>query len=133
MSRQTVELPDARAQLTPDGSGIQGWQCVRCAHRVALPAPWCPRCRSEMTPCDLGASGVVWSSTVLRVPLPGRRPPMSLAYVNLDSGPRVLAHIANSDDRPIAVGAAVTLAGLSEAGDILFGADEGDRERAGAQ
>ncbi len=62
---------------------------------------------------------------MVRVAVPGRTPPYGLAYVDLDDGPRILAHVADSrsaDDDPIvrvAPGARVQLAGATELGDVL--------------
>ena len=44
----------------------------------------------------------------MRLPVPGRTPPYALAYVDIDDGPRVLAHIVGATDRP-PVGTRVTL------------------------
>jgi uncharacterized OB-fold protein len=65
-----------------------------------------------------GPEGQVWSSTVLRVPLPGRRPPYGLVYVDLDDGPRVLGH-SRAEATP-AVGERVTLQTVSDLGDLVF-------------
>jgi uncharacterized OB-fold protein len=50
---------------------------------------------------------------VVRIPVPGRTPPYALAYVDLDDGPRVLAHA----DDPVDIGARVRLA-ASRDGDV---------------
>jgi uncharacterized OB-fold protein len=54
---------------------------------------------------------------VFRVPLPGRDPPYVLAYVDLDDGPRVLAHVPGPAER-VPVGSRVRVAGRSELGDL---------------
>lgn len=64
-----------------------------------------------MEPARFGPGGVVWASTVVRITVGDREPPYGLAYVNLDDGPRVLAHIAGTE--PVAVGTRVL---VSEAG-----------------
>jgi uncharacterized OB-fold protein len=61
---------------------------------------------------------VVWSSTVLRVPLPGRTPPYGLAYVDLDDGPRVLGHYTADPMARLPVGTVVELTTPTELGDI---------------
>jgi uncharacterized OB-fold protein len=53
------------------------------------------------------------------VPLPGRIPPYALAYVDLDDGPRVLAHL-DGEPRRLPAGARVGLSGLSVDGDLVF-------------
>jgi uncharacterized OB-fold protein len=50
---------------------------------------------------------------VVRVPVPGRTPPYALAYVDLDDGPRVLAHA----DDAVPIGARVRLAESAQ-GDV---------------
>lgn len=52
----------------------------------------------------------MWSATVVRIPVAGRTPPYALAYVDLDDGPRVLAHVvAGNGDTAPSVGARVRL------------------------
>jgi uncharacterized OB-fold protein len=50
----------------------------------------------------------------VRVPVPGRTPPYGLAYVDLDDGPRILAHAPGTPD----VGARVRLAPKTPDGDL---------------
>jgi uncharacterized OB-fold protein len=67
---------------------------------------------------------VVWSATVLRVPLPGREPPIALAYVDLDGGPRILGHIRTHSEHRLTAGTKVHGVGLSSDGDLTFEAQE---------
>jgi uncharacterized OB-fold protein len=67
---------------------------------------------------------VVWSATVLRVPLPGREPPIALAYVDLDGGPRVLGHIRTRCEHRLTAGTKVRGVGLSSDGDLTFEVQE---------
>lgn len=84
---------------------------------LTLP-PRCPHClQPHVAEATFGSQGTVWSSTVVRVPVPGRTPPYTLAYVDIDDGPRVLAHVAGQRDR-VAVGARVELAPSTEFGDL---------------
>ena len=55
----------------------------------------------------------------MRIPVPGRTPPYTLAYVDIDDGPRVLAHLPAATDR-VAIGTTVTLSGPSESGDLTM-------------
>lgn len=57
----------------------------------------------------------MWSSTVVRIAVGGRRPPYGLAFVDLDDGPRVLVHLQHPEAVP--PGAVVTLDGTTELGD----------------
>lgn len=114
--------PDPRPQLSTDSEipQVAGWVCTQCGHALALPAPWCPICRGKLADAVWGPTGRVWSSTVLRVPLPGRTPPMILAYVDLDGGPRVLGHVASKRVERLHAGVRVALVGASPEGDLLF-------------
>jgi uncharacterized OB-fold protein len=60
----------------------------------------------------------VWSATVVRVPVPGRTPPYVLAYVDLDEGPRVLAHVAGTDATAPPIGSTVHVCGVGADGDL---------------
>lgn len=73
-----------------------------------------------MEPEEFALHGLVWSATVLRVPLPGREPPIALAYVDLDDGPRVLGHISTDGEERLTAGTRVTGAGVSPDGDLSF-------------
>ncbi|WP_124396123.1 OB-fold domain-containing protein [Rhodococcus wratislaviensis] len=98
---------------------LAGWRCSDCRHPLALPAPWCPLCRGRLEEEEFGPQGSVWSSTVLRVPLPGRTPPQALVYVDLDDGPRVLGHLDQHADR-VSIGSRLTLGGTTREGDLRF-------------
>ena len=59
----------------------------------------------------------MWSSTVVRVPIPGRMPPAVMAYVDLDDGPRVLCHIGSGTER-LPIGSRVRVVGVTAHGDL---------------
>ncbi|MGV0739732.1 OB-fold domain-containing protein [Mycobacterium syngnathidarum] len=72
-----------------------------------------------MTEAVFGPTGTVWSSTVIRIPIPGRTPPYGIAYVNLDDGPRVTVHTAaDPADGPVPVGTRVRISGTNDTGDV---------------
>ncbi|CAB4874022.1 unannotated protein [freshwater metagenome] len=112
--------PDPRPQIEegPSGAQVSGSLCGACGYAVALERPRCPVCHADrLEPRRFGPGGTVWSSTVVRIPVAGRTPPYTLAYVNLDeNGPRILAHVIGSDAAP-AVGARVRLTGVGADGD----------------
>lgn len=113
-------FPDPRPRLETSSAGmyrLRGWRCTACGHALALAAPWCPECRGKLEPGEFGPAGTVWSSTVLRVALPGREPPSVLAYVDLDEGPRILAHVSERTAR-LHVGERVQLTAPSSLGDL---------------
>ena len=97
-----------------------GQRCSGCSFPIALEAPWCPKCRGTLVPTEFGPEGVVWASTVVRVALPGRTPPYSLTYVDLDEGPRVLGHLELSMLVRVSAGQRVRLVGESADGDLAF-------------
>lgn len=100
--------PRPRVTRTDADPRLLGQRCVGCGYRTAAPRPRCPECRSGLEDTSFGPGGVVWAATVVRIPVPGRTPPYTLAYVDLDGGPRVLAHVAGAAARPD-VGARVRL------------------------
>ncbi|KAA9160099.1 hypothetical protein FPZ12_018580 [Amycolatopsis acidicola] len=80
-----------------DGGAVLGARCTTCRYPVPQrQLPWCPVCYGELVPERFAATGSVWSSTVVAIPVGTRRPPFGLAYVDLDDGPRVLAHLADA-------------------------------------
>jgi uncharacterized protein len=106
--------PRPRTRRSPDGHWlVAGLRCCACGAVAAYCWPVCPRCRGPVEPADFGPDGTVWSSTVVRIPVPGRTPPYGLVYVDLDAGPRLLAHVAG----PAPIGARVRLVRPTAGGD----------------
>lgn len=99
---------------------LVGVRCRDCGHPVAFERSWCPVCRGEVVEEEFGPEGVVWSATTVRIPTPGRRPPYHLAYVDIDDGPRVLAHVQGVDAPPH-VGTRVRLVAPTGEGDLQVG------------
>jgi uncharacterized OB-fold protein len=100
---------------------VTGRRCTSCGEAAAYGWPRCPACRSAVEPAAFGPDGTVWSATVVHIPVPGRTPPYALAYVDLDGGPRVLAHVLpapGSGPAAPAIGSRVRLAGPSPDGDV---------------
>ena len=71
-----------------------------------------------MHDAKFGPGATVFSSTIVRIPIPGHEPPYALAYVDLDDGPRILPHITEHA-RVLAPGERVTLVGETPQGDPL--------------
>lgn len=113
------QVSDPRAMIRSTGRGVvvSGARCRACGYVMAFERLRCPRCTGPVADADFGPGGTVWASTVVRVPVPGRTPPYSLAYVDLDDGPRVLAHVAGVVEPP-PIGARVRLEELSQDGDL---------------
>lgn len=100
-----------------DGPRLLGGRCVRCAHPSATTAPRCPRCGGESTQARFGPDGVVWATTTIRVANGDRAAPYTLAYVDLDDGPRVLSHVLGAPDAALSVGERVGVGERVRVGD----------------
>ncbi|OLL75059.1 hypothetical protein Ae168Ps1_3460c [Pseudonocardia sp. Ae168_Ps1] len=57
----------------------------------------------------------------MRIPVPGRTPPFALAYVDLDDGPRILAHVPGPAAPP--VGGRARLVAPTGSGDLAVEPD----------
>jgi len=105
---------DPRPRLAPDGR-LFGGRCRACGYPAAAPVRRCPACREDaVEPAVFGPRGKVWSATTLHVGTLVRVAPYALAYVDLEDGPRILAH---ADAAP-PVGGAVVLDGTTADGDV---------------
>lgn len=96
---------------------MAGRSCPACGLHTVSATPRCPSCRGDLVESLFGPEGTVWSSTVVRVPIPGRTPPTVMAYVDLDDGPRVLCHVAAATDR-VPIGRRVRVVGTTASGDL---------------
>lgn len=120
MSQPSTTDPRPQISEGPDGSRrVTGRRCRSCSAVAAFAWPRCPECRGEVEPADFGPDGTVWSSTIVRIPVPGRTPPYALAYIDLDDGPRVLAHVDGAADTPAPIGSRVRLSRPSPEGDLV--------------
>lgn len=109
---------DPRPDATADG--LRGGRCAACGYPMLYRPPLCPSCGgSSVEQATFGPAGTVWSSTVLRVRVADRPPPVVLAYVDFDEGPRALVHVAGTGDEALPPGARVRLLGRDDRGDPL--------------
>lgn len=110
------QSPDPRPILEPgaDGWHLLGGRCQACGHANPTTAPRCPRCGAPTEATRFGPAGVVWSTTTIHIAHAERIDPYTLAYVDLDDGPRLLAHVTG---RQVAVGDRVRLWEHSHLGD----------------
>jgi uncharacterized protein len=118
MDAAAPAIVDPRPRVGADQAGaivVIGCRCEACRHPLAVEAPWCPVCRGPLGPAAFGPGGTVWAHTTVRVAVADREPPYTLAYVDLDDGPRILARV---DGQP-AVGGRVQVAGTTPEGDPL--------------
>lgn len=76
------------------GDKLIGARCGACGYPSAPSAPWCPACQHrEQRPAEFGPGGSIWSATLVHIPVGRWKPPYAIAYVDVDDGPRVLAHL----------------------------------------
>jgi uncharacterized protein len=110
--------PDPRPRVREEGGVVTlvAATCEECGYVVAGEVPACPNCGGATAATAAGPGGRVWAATVVRIPVPGRTPPYGLAYVDLENGPRVLAHTVGEE--PLAVGQEVRLAAPGAEGDL---------------
>jgi hypothetical protein len=116
-----TELPDPRPRVCDGDDGtvrVVGVRCRACGYTSGLSRPRCPDCHGPVDEALFGPGGRVWSATVVRIPVPGRTPPWSLAYVDLDGGARVLAHVRGAGGTVADVGARVRVGGVGPDGDL---------------
>ena len=101
-----------------EGQQVLGARCASCGYSTAPAAPWCPACQSrDQQRAVFGPLGTVWSSTLVQIPVGRWKPPYALAYVDLDDGPRVLAHLAAP--AMLKAGTRVRITGADEGGDLI--------------
>lgn len=101
-----------------NGDKVVGARCAQCRYPTAPAAPWCPACNSrDLQPAEFGPGGTVWASTLVHIPVGRWTPPYAMAYLDLDDGPRVIAHL----DQPKIekAGTRVRIAGADESGDLV--------------
>ena len=117
-----LAVADPRPRV--EGERVLGARCRACRYPTAPAAPWCPACQSlEQEDVAFGPRGVVWSSTIVHIPVGDWRPPYALAYVDLDDGPRVLAHL----DAPEILAPGTPVRVIGGGADIVVAKDGGAR------
>jgi uncharacterized OB-fold protein len=113
--------PDPRPAVVDAGDGtwlLAGACCTACGYPTVAALDRCPVCGEASVPAEFGPGATVFAATVLRIPVPGREPPYALAYVDVDDGPRILAHVDRTD-AALVPGARVALVGRTAEGDPL--------------
>lgn len=126
----TPVAPDPRPTVVEiDGtSRISGSRCSACGYPNPSALERCPLCAAQCALTEFGPGATVFAATVLRVPVPGRTPPYALAYVDLDDGPRILAHVEGTDTA-LVPGDRVRVIGVTAQGDPLVAPDSSINER----
>jgi uncharacterized OB-fold protein len=84
-------------------------RCASCGHHQLYPRPFCLGCDgTDLAWVETAGTGTVYSRTVVHMQVsPDLEPPYSVALVELDEGPRVVANLA---DVTIPIGARVRIA-----------------------
>ncbi len=108
-------MSDPRPVVVAEGAShlLAGARCDACGHALVRMLPRCPRCGATVSVTRFGPEGEIWAVTVLHVAPAGRHAPYTLAYVDLDDGPRLLAHVTG----PTAIGSRVRLTASTADGD----------------
>lgn len=121
-------VADPRPQVR--GDRVLGARCSACGYATAPAAPWCPACQSrEQAEVEFGPGATIWSSTLVHIPVGKWQPPYALAYIDLDDGPRVLAHLEQPGILPAGTRVRVQ-ADESEDGDLIVAAASPQEARA---
>lgn len=115
MGSATSPTPTVRPPTRPsepllegvDGAQvIAGSHCPACATRAYPASQTCPACLAAMELTELGPRGTIYSYTTVHT---GADAPYTLAYIDLEDGPRLLAKI----DGIVTLDAPVTAIGMS--------------------
>lgn len=93
-------LVPADPRPTVDGQHISGVQCEECGRASAFVDARCRRCQGAVRAAQFGLGGTVWASTTVHLTVDHREPPFTVAYVDLDNGPRVLALVSGEQSVP---------------------------------
>ena len=118
---------DPRPEFVKEGERylLVGGRCRSCGLASAYVPPICPCGQAgQVESCGFGPGGTVFSSTVLHIPVSERPPPTCLAYVDVDDGPRILAHVELALGVAPLPGDQVFLAGRNSLGDPIVKPDQ---------
>jgi uncharacterized OB-fold protein len=102
---------------------MAGGRCSQCAYPTLDRLLRCPECGGSIVEASFGPGGTVFSSTTIHIAVPGRRPPYTLAYVDLDEGPRILVDVVAGQGVPLRPGQRVRLSGVTDRGDPVVVVD----------
>ena len=111
-----VSVDERCLRLTGEGGDagvLLGMRCSGCGVVVFGPATFCQSCTApDLAEVELGAAGVLYSYTIVRVPPAGwpGAVPYVLGEVELPEGPHVLAEVIDCEHGDLAIGMPVSLA-----------------------
>jgi len=76
-------------------------RCRQCASAYFPPQPFCPRClNDDVEVVRASGQGRLYSYVISHLAVPGFTPPVILAVVELDEGPRLLTNIVGVAPEP---------------------------------
>ena len=101
-----------------NGPTVVGVRCRGCDHPCAARVPRCPRCGAATEVARFGPEGAVWATTTIHVAAGQRAAPYTVAYVDLDEGPRILADVDDGPELVPRVTERVRLVGRTALGDL---------------
>lgn len=97
-------------------------RCNGCGRSFFTPQIACPNCLSQdWDYVPSSGRGTVYSATIVhRAPYPGFESPYHVAIVDLEEGWQMMTNLVGAGDRPVAIGAAVTVDWLPLGDDIVL-------------
>ena len=113
----TPAPPDPRPRLLLGPPvAVAGVRCSRCSFPSLEDLERCPVCGADALQTSFGSLGTVFAATIFRIPVGNHPGPIALAYVDLDDGPRLLAH-GDDTGEALRPGEQVVVTGLGPQGD----------------
>ncbi len=79
-------------------------RCDDCSAAYFPPRPFCPQCASRrVSVFPASGRGTLYSYVISHRPLPGFKPPYSIAVVQLAEGPRMMSNVVDCPQTPEAL------------------------------
>jgi uncharacterized OB-fold protein len=79
-------------------------RCDACAHVYFPPRSFCPKCAGRKVSWFASSGrGKLYSYVIHQRPVPGFKPPYSIAVVELQEGPRMMTNVINCPQTPEAL------------------------------
>lgn len=88
---------------TKDGE-LRLQRCDECDNVYFPPRPFCPKCACrDVSVFAASGKATLWSYVIHHRPMPGFKPPYSIAVVQLEEGPRMMTNIVECEQTPEAL------------------------------